>query len=847
MAEGGVGLRMYGRMGQQEHKASGAGSNRVLPWLVLLFVGSGCAALIYEIVWFQLLQLVIGLTSISLGLLLGIFMGGMCLGSFLFPRFISHGHHPLRVYAVLEVGIGMIGLLTLILAPWISDIYTTMAGPGVKGLVIRGMLATLCLLPPTILMGATLPAMARWVEATPRGVAWLGFFYGGNIVGAVFGCLFAGFYLLRVFDMATATFVAAAINAGVALGGFVLARKPDGKKDPVDSVGHSAEAIMDRRERDSKHAESDGAWRIYVAIGLSGMTALAAEVIWTRILSLIFGGTVYTFSIILAVFLVGLGLGSSAGSMMARWTRRPLLILGVCQLLVMGGVAWTAYMVGGSLPYWPVNPSLAQSPWLNFQLDLVRSLWAVLPATLLWGASFPLALAAVATPEARDSGRLVGQVYAANTVGAIVGAVGFSLLVVPWLGTQWAQRMLIGLSAVAGLISMGRFIAGWALPTLAAAMLLGMTVGPTPWGLAAYGRFLATYGDRLAPEIGLADDGKASKNPNAEIFCSYFGEGLNGTVAVTDWLGVRSFHSAGKVQASNDPTDMRLQRMLGHLSALAHAKPESVLVVACGAGVTAGTFVLHPDVRRIVICDIEPLVPKHVAPKFARENYDVVNDPRTEIVLDDGRHFVRTTREKFDIITSDPVDPWVKGCAALNTVEYYRMCKERLNPGGIMSLWIPLYESNPETVKSVIATFFEVFPNGLLWTNDHFGEGYDAVLFAQVESTQIDLDQLHERLQRPDHARVMQSLQEVGFHSAISLLGTFAGQASDLREWLATAEINWDRNLRLQYLAGMSLNSYVGSEIRGQVREYYRFPEQLFVGAEHRRQMVRVLLERPGQ
>jgi spermidine synthase len=278
---------------------------------------------------------------------------------------------------------------------------------------------------------------------------------------------------------------------------------------------------------------------------------------------------------------------------------------------------------------------------------------------------------------------------------------------------------------------------------------------------------------------------------------------------------------------------MRLQRMLGHLSALAHDKPESVLVVACGAGVTAGTFTTHPELKRLVICDIEPLVPKVVAPMFAKENFNVVGDPRTQIVSDDGRHFIRTTPEKFDIITSDPIDPWVKGCAALNTVEYYEMCKARLKPGGVMSLWIPLYESNPETVKSIIATFFQVFSHGVLWSNDdENGEGYDAVLFGQAGPTRIDLDQLQARLDRPDYARVKQSLADAGFHSAMDLVATYAGQAPDLQEWMRGAQINTDRNLRLQYLAGWSLNSFQGAEILDGIREHRKFPDNLFTGTE---------------
>jgi spermidine synthase len=282
---------------------------------------------------------------------------------------------------------------------------------------------------------------------------------------------------------------------------------------------------------------------------------------------------------------------------------------------------------------------------------------------------------------------------------------------------------------------------------------------------------------------------------------------------------------------------------LGHLSALAHGNPESVLVVACGAGVTAGSFVVHPEVKRIVICDIEPLVPQRVAPMFAVENHNVVNDPRTQVVFDDGRHFIRTTKEKFDIITSDPIDPWVKGCAALNTVEYYEMCKQHLKPGGVMSLWIPLYESNSETLKSVLATFFKVFPNGILWSNDIQGEGYDAVLFGQADPGVFDLEAMQARLNRPDHARVKQSLQEAGFGSAISLLATYAGRAVDLQEWMSDAQINTDRNLRLQYLAGMWLNSYRGTEILNEVKQYYRFPDQLFVGPEPSRDALRLAIE----
>ena len=414
---------------------------RFLPVLLVLFVGSGCAALIYEIVWLQLLQLVIGSTATSLGVLLGTFMGGMCAGSLLLPRLVSSRRHPLRVYAVLELGIGAIGLVVLFGMPYVEHLYVRYAGHGMPGILLRGAVAGLCLLPPTLLMGATLPAIARWVEAGPEGVSWLGFFYGGNIAGAVFGCLLAGFYLLRIHDMAIATYVAVAVNVTVAALALAPAAAPARYDAPTDAVTN---------EPASRAA---GAWPVYLAIALSGMSALGAEVVWTRLLSLLLGGTVYTFSLILAVFLTGLGIGSSFGAFLARRAVSARVALGACQWLLTAAIAWTAAMISQSFPYWPIVPELSPSPWYTLQLDLVRCLWTVLPPACLWGASFPLALLAVAS-RGQDPGRLVGGVYAANTIGGIAGALVFSLVLIPFIGTAGAERLLIGLAAISALVTL---------------------------------------------------------------------------------------------------------------------------------------------------------------------------------------------------------------------------------------------------------------------------------------------------------------------------------------------------------------------------------------------------------
>ena len=812
-------------------EATEATPNRFLPLLLIMFVGSGCSALIYEIVWFQLLELVIGSSTVSLGILLGTFMGGMCLGSFLFARVISRNRHPLRVYAAMELCIGLIGLAILFGMPIVAGIYTAWAGSSFFGMFVRSIVAAVCLIPPTLLMGATLPAISRWVETTPRGVSWLGFFYGGNIGGAVIGSLLAGFYLMRVHDISVTTFVAVVLNVAVALIAVGVAQFAPYSASPEASV---VPIVV------------GNAWPIYLSIALSGMTALASEVIWTRTLSLLFGATVYTFSLVLAVFLVGLGIGSTAGSALSHQLKRPRVALAWCQVLLCAAMAWAAFMLTESLPYWPIDPSITNPAVSNtavftMQLDLVRSLWAVLPAAILWGASFPLALAAVAS-RGQDPARLVGGVYAANTVGAIVGSLGASLILVVWMGSQHAQQAMIVISAISALLASGSTAFGaesgvrlskYAL-LVSILIVTGYTelslaaVHPLPARLVEYGRFAAIRGAG-----------------NKTI---YVGEGLTASVAVSDLPdGIRNYHNAGKVQASSDPADMRLQRMLGHLTTLIPENPRRVLVIGCGAGVTAGAVSIEPRLVQETIAEIEPLVPRVVSTYFANYNFDVIRNPKVRVQVDDGRHFLLTTKEKFDGITSDPLDPWVKGAAALYTREFFEIAKQHLNPGGVVTQFVQLYESNEDAVKSEVATFLEAFPNGMVFANTIQGQGYDVVLVGQVEPTKIDIDKMQARLASPEYARVAQSLREIGIYSAVDLAGTYAGGTTDLKPWTKDAMINRDRNLRLQYLAGLSLNTYNADPIYINMTKSARYPENLFTGSEETMAALRRTIKFPGK
>ena len=716
-------------------------------------------------------------------------------------------------------------------------------------------------------MGATLPAIARWVETGPEGVSWLGFFYGGNIAGAVFGCLLAGFYLLRVHDMATATYVAVALNVAVAAIALALAAAPARYEVPADPATKGSA----RR--------AAGAWAVYLAIALSGMSALGAEVVWTRLLSLMLGGTVYTFSLILAVFLIGLGIGSSLGAFLARRAASARVALGACQWLLTAAIAWTAVMISQSLPYWPIVPELSPSPWYTFQLDLVRCLWAVLPPACLWGASFPLALAAVAS-RGQDPGRLVGGVYAANTIGAIAGALVFSLVLVPAIGTAGAERVLIGLAAAAALVALvpllrpaPRAVRLGGAAALAAAMgvagWLAWSVTPVPWAVVAFGRQTASLLARSAPGI-VKDVPDGPGDP--DVFCTYVGEGTNVSVAVTMTReGVRSFHGAGKIQASTLPADMRLQRMLGHIPALVHKKPESVLVVACGAGVTAGTFVVHPDVKRIVICDIEPLVPTIVTPMFGSGEL-----PRGR------RHRPR----------EPPHGQWQAGRGDLRRrpalpahhpgeVRHHHLRPDRpvgqglrrAEYGGIL----PDVPRSPESgrEREPLDPALREQPGDDQERDRHVLPGLPPRHPVEQRARGLRLRRRPVRPGRADGDRRRRAATAAGpsgpsareavaprggvrgdqearramavREEGIDLLATYAGQAPLLKEWSRGAQINTDRNLRLQYLAGMWLNSNMGEQILASILAHYRFPDQTFVGSAERIDALKRALYRTGR
>ncbi|MBW2493376.1 MAG: SAM-dependent methyltransferase, partial [Deltaproteobacteria bacterium] len=425
-------------------------------------------------------------------------------------------------------------------------------------------------------------------------------------------------------------------------------------------------------------------------------------------------------------------------------------------------------------------------------------------------------------------------INAANTIGAIAGALLFGLVMVPAFGSSVSQQVLAVLAGGSALLLLGaprgvgsrgaielpRAIAATAL-IAALAILMIQLVPPVSGRVIAVGR--RAYDSAIVLESIL-----------------FAGEGRTSSVAVVDYPSTnsRSIHVGGKVMASTVAEDMRLQRMMGHLPVLMHPNPKTALVIGFGAGVTAGSLVVHPEIERIVICDFEPLMPEIGGRYFAKENYNVIDDPRVEVVVDDARHYIATTREKFDIITSDPLDPWMDGAAVLYTVEFYEYARERLNPGGIVAQWLPLYETDGPSMKSELASFLEVFPDGTVWSS-HIPRngGNDLVMMGSDGPMQVEVDRMASRIRQ--NPRLAQSLEDVDLGYLITLLATYFGRGSELANWLADAQINRERSLRLQYLAGFSLDVYEEREIYRAMAAHRRYPADILVASPEIEAQVR--------
>ena len=780
-----------------------------------LFLLSGAAALIYQVVWMRSLSLVFGGTHLAVTTVLAVFMGGLALGSHLIGPVADRVKRPLRLYGYLEIGIAFSALLFIGLMVVYPPFYGALAqGRDDHRLflsLIRIVFASFALILPATLMGATLPLLTRYVShsMTTAGER-LSALYGLNTLGAVIGAAAAGFYLLPFHSVSVALSTAVALNLFVGSVSLLLRGRPAPKPDAAGAQEGTAGAgsVGTTMAGARVPAAALPARLVLVGIGVSGFCALGYEVLWTRILTLTIGTSVYGFTIMLIAFLAGIALGSEAFGLALKrspWLRdaanRQIVLFGAVQCLI----GLSALLVTVHIRDLPLH-ALSLRGWFmstglnDFQArqwaNLVIAFSAMLVPAFCMGFAFPLA--GSITARSRDRiGRAVGNVLSVNTVGAILGSAVSGFLLIYLFGIERSLQMLtvvnigFGLVVVAGL-HRSRKPAGVAA-LLATALLLFLALDQN--ALKAWDtKYFAVFRNNQ-PEAFDTQEKVRDAVENTDVL--YYDEGVNSTISVVQVKGGdQAVLVNGKVVASNTLQDQQCQLTLGHLPMLLHRDPKKVLVVGLGTGMTLGAVSVHRGIEDLTLVEMEP----HVVPAartFANHNNRVLDDPKLRIVFNDGRNYLMTTKERYDVITADPIHPWTQGSGYLYTTEYFRLASQRLRPGGIMCQWLPIYEMRIEDLRSVVRTFSENFRYTMAWMTY-----YDAEIIGSNAPIVIDEVSLSRRIAEP---AVATNLERVMMGSATDFLSYFIMGDRGMRQFGKNGVINSDDNLYLEFSAPLSI------------------------------------------
>lgn len=636
----------------------------------LLIVLSGFAGLVYQVVWAKHLTLSLGGAAAAHTAVLALFLGGLAGGNALFGPLADRTRSPLAVYALLEIGIGIWGILS----------------PGMLRLVSGPLGAALVLLPPTLLMGGTLPLLTRWrVHALDGLRAGLGRLYALNSAGAATGALAAGFFLIPVYGLDAPLYAAGLLNCAIAAAAWALNR----------SVAPSAVSLARGENPDRL---------VLLAVFFAGAATLIYEIAWIRILSLSLGASAYSFSLMLAAFITGITLGSLwAATALSKLDPRSGFAL-----TQLGAVAAAA--LGAAfcerLPYYSLLlQSALDRSHANFMLfsglRFGLCVAALLPLTFFIGAQLPWAVRA-ATRSSGGIGAGVGAVFSWNTLGNVAGASLAGLWLLPALGLRGTLLLAMGLNAFAGAL-LGRGPAPW-LP--AAALAIAAVAGPR-LDLAALTS--GTYRLRAPKGLTFAEF-RAEHASRKQLF---YRDDREGTVTVEeDADGVRVLKINGKTDASTG-SDMPTQELLAALPLALHPTAKRALIIGLGSGVTAGTALKHP-LERLDVVELSASVTE--AERFFRSvNGDPLSDARLSLYIQDAQKFLREAGPSYDAIISEPSNPWIAGIGNLFTVEFYARAKSRLAPGGVFVQWFHLYEMSDEVLQLVLRTFAQAFPNVSLW------------------------------------------------------------------------------------------------------------------------------------
>jgi spermidine synthase len=783
-------------------RAPGEIPPRALGFLFACFTVSGASGLVYEVVWLRWLVHLFGATTLAVATILTAFMAGLALGSWLGGRLAARLRAPLRAYGWLEIAIGAwaLGLPATLEAipPVLRWLGATEASSFTALSLARFALAGALLLVPTACMGATLPLLAQ--AAAPRlehRGGRVGRLYAVNTAGAVLGTAAAGFLLLPRAGVSLTNRLAVIVNLAVGLAALALSAwmtRAPAAPAAAAAVTPAPPPAAPTPAPPPDRSLARMATRVALGTVLaSGALAMVYEVAWTRALALVLGSSVYAFTVMLTTFLLGLAGGSWLVARRVDRLAEPAVALA----LVQAGIAVAAFAglaVLGDLPWL----FLRLFAWSDGRHDLLLALEFLLSGALMLGpalgcgAVFPLAVR-LAGGEA--AGRAVGTLYAANTVGAIAGSFAGGFLLVPAVGIRATLLLAVLLNlacafAVALAVPPRR-------PALRTAVLAGVPLlclavpllAPA-WSAATMSSGVAVYARSLSQ---LSRREFEARRQRARLL--FYDEGLTTTVSVEADGRAIYLRVNGKTDASTG-VDMPTQVLLGHLPLLLHPAPADAVVIGLGSGISVGSALRHPF-RRVTVVELEPAVV--TASRF----FDGVSgrplaDPRTRLVVNDARNFLLLTRERFDVIVSEPSNPWMTGAASLFTREFFALARERLRPGGVFGQWVQLYSLTPDMLRTIVRTFAAVFPHAAVFQS----ASGDTVLVGSATPLRPDYPALAARLAAP---AVADDLARVGIRDVADLAARLVLDATDVERFVQTAVLNTDDNAHVEFTAPRTL------------------------------------------
>jgi spermidine synthase len=759
-----------------------------------------------------MLTLVFGSTALAVSTVLTAYMGGLGLGSYLAGRWSDRLKDPVKAYALAEALIGIYALLV----PWILGFYpelnqwlwTTFGDRYALLSVLRFLASAAVLLVPTTLMGATLPILSRYFVSRPfelgRVSLRLGTLYAVNLFGAVAGSFLAGFVFLPSIGVSKTNWVAATFDLTLAGVIFLAGRRLGKRPPPTESLEELTELAPSSPLSVIPILSTFARRVVLFAFAVSGATAMTLQVLWTRALAVIIGSSIFSFTLILLAFLVGLGAGSA---LFGRWIQRvrdPVRALALTHLGIVTCIG-LSYLVMDRLPFVFTHllSSTLVSPDAVLASQFVLACLAVLPATFLMGAIFPITMRIV-TSTLSSVGRDVGNAYALNTLGAITGSFFSGFVILPTLGLQRG----IYLAAVIDLTLAVLLFA--VTPTLARnRRFLGMA---TAAGLAVIGLFLPRWNltnfsigfFRISMARDYIDmvERRHQKKKWQTPKLVYYKDGIATTVSVDQWGKVFSMKNNGKVDASND-ADMPTQISVGLLPLLLYDgdHPPKVATIGYGSGVTAGASTQYP-IESLEVVELEPAI-YEAAHFFDSVNHQPTQNPRVRALTGDGRNFLSQRKDRFDVIISQPSNPWITGVSNLFTQEYFQSVKSRLAEDGLFCQWAQLYEMAPWNIKAIYRTLLQEFPYVMVFAAEDLSS--DTILIASRKPIHLDIRKIARAFENPTTAA---EAKRAGFSSPHDVPAYVLLGPDEIHSFTAGARLNTDDNALIEFAAPRDLLRY---------------------------------------